>query len=728
MYKLTGLSKEIWEKKYKYENEKNITDTWKRVAKAISSVENDKDRWEKEFYNILYDFKFIPGGRITAAAGTKNNYLNNCKTLPIKDSIDEIYETIKKAAISAKCNFGIGINFSPIRPKDSSVSKGGTASGAVSFMKVFDASGSIIETGGGRRAAALGILNVEHPDIYDFLDAKRQENVLTQFNISAGIKDKFLKAVREDSDWNLEWGGKTYKTVKAKDIWSKIVKSGYMYNDPGLFLLDRVNYYNNGWYLYDITTANACGELPLPDYAVCCLGNINLTKFIINPFSNNVSFDYKGFIETIKVGVRFLDNVLDVSDYPFQETIDRVKGDRRIGLCGVAGLGDALAMMKIKYDSEEAIVFTENLKKIAKEESYLASIELAKEKGSFPNFDKDKFLEGNFIKECLPQNIVDSIRENGIRNIAMLTVPPVGTGSILAGNISNGLEPIFSLEYNRKVRQQNGETKTELVEDYAWGLYKSLGSVDGECPEYFITSREIHPKKHIDIMAVIQKHNDGAISKTVNMPESISLEEYEDILWYAIDSGVKGFTSFREGTREGVLSSKKEEKKNESKTEEKIKSVEPKKKRPRVLNGKTYKVSDDKGNLYVNINDIEEKGKIRPFEVFITSNGENSEYMPWYRAMGKLISAVMRRVPDGDIGFIIKDLKQIYGEKGYFSDGKYVQSQPQMIGLVLEEHWKDINNVKDEIKLSKCPECGEYSYSKEGGCGKCLGCGYSSCG
>lgn len=723
-YTLEGISQEIWDKKYRYNNEKNIEETWKRVAKAIASKEIDTSKWGKIFYDLLYDFKFIPGGRITAAAGTKNNYLNNCKALPIEDSIDGIYDTIKKAAISAKCNFGIGINFSPIRPKDSKISKGGIASGSVSFMKVFDTSGSIIETGGGRRAAALGILNDSHPDIFDFIDAKRQENVLTQFNISVGIHDNFLHAVKNNEDWNLVWNNKIYRTVKAKDIWDKIMYSGYMYNDPGLFFIDKVNDYNNGWYLYDINTANACGELPLPDYAVCCLGNINLTKFIKNPFLENVEFDYDSYIKYISIAVRFLDNVLDVSDYPFEETKKRVEGDRRIGLCGIAGLGSALAMLKLSYDSEEAITFTSKIQQLLMENSYLASIELAIEKGAFPNFDADKYLSGKFIRS-LNEEIRDKIKLHGIRNIALLTVPPVGTGSLLAGNISNGLEPIFSLEYNRKLRLPSGGTKQELVEDYAWNLYKLSGKLDGNLPTYFKTSREIHPKKHIDMMAAIQQFNDGAISKTVNMPESITLKEYEEIVWYAIDKGVKGYTSFREGTREGVLTAIEEKKKD--KHEEKIKSIESKKKRPRKLQGTTYKLSDDKGNIYITINDIEEKNKIRPFEIFINSNGENSEYSQWYKAMGKLISAVMRRTDD--CRFIIKDLQNIFGANGYFSDGKYVQSQPQMIGNILEEHIRNLNPEQEkEIKYSKCSDCGEISYFKEGGCGKCLQCGYSSCG
>lgn len=740
-YKLEGLAKEIFKKKYKQPEDHTIEDMWHRVANAIGAIEieNSKDgydkSWSKKFYDILSDFKFIPGGRINAGAGTKNNFLLNCAALPVEDSIDGIYEAIKKAAVLAKCQYGSGFSFSSIRPKDDDVSRGGCASGPVSFMKVFDASGAIIETGGNRRAAAIGVLRVDHPDIFEFIEAKRQEGVLTQFNISVALTYAFLEAVKADANFDLVFKGKVYRTVKAKDIWKKLASSGYNFNDPGILMIDEVNKYNNGYYIYDIETTNPCGEIPLPPYGVCDLGNLNTTKYVRTAFNfsfNNPidNFDVDAYKKDVATAVRFLDNVLDVSEYPYQEIADRAKGDRRIGLDGVAGLGSTLAMLGLPYDSKEGVAFATEIQKICTYAAYEASIELAKEKGSFPNFDKEKYLAAPFIKS-LPQYIQDGIAQYGIRNIALLTIPPVGTGSILAGNISNGLEPIFALEYNRMVRQPDQSTKQEAVEDYAWKLWKEdrqqdiKGNYVGVIPNFFKTSREISPKAHVDMQAALQKYIDGSISKTVNLPESITIKEYEETLWYAIESGVKGFTSFREGTREGVLSTKEEDKK--PKAEEKLKAAEPKKKRPRKLVGTTYKIADDKGNIYITINDIEEKGKVRPFEIFINSNGENSEYHPWYKSLSKLMSAVMRRTDD--CTFIIKDLQGIFGASGFFSDGKYVQSQPQMIGNILEEHYRNLNpEVAKEIKYLKCPECGEHTYLKEGGCSKCLSCGYSSCG
>lgn len=473
----------------------------------------------------------------------------------------------------------------------------------------------------------------------------------------------------------------------------------------------------------------------MPPFGVCDLGNVNVTKYVKKPFDIVINwadnFDLEQYKQDITTAVRFLDNVLDVSDYPYEEIAQRAQGDRRIGLNGVAGFGSFLAMLRVPYDSETAVQIASELQYLCAVTAYRASVELAKEKGAFPNFDKDKYLAAPFVQK-LPQSLKDDIAKYGIRNLALLTIPPVGTGSLLAGNISNGLEPIFALEYNRKVRQPDQSTKTEAVEDYAWKLFKQtdeyLGAEQSHTWEFFKTSREVAPKAHIEVQAAFQEWIDGSISKTVNMPEKTTLAEYEEVLWYALDKGCKGFTSFREGTREGVLSTKEEGKKDTKATvEETLKAKEPKKKRQRILGGKTYKVADDKGNLYITINDITERGKTRPFEIFINSNGENSEYSQWYRAIGKLMSAVMRRTDD--CSFMLKDLQSIFSVSGYFSDGRYLQSQPQMIGNILEEHIRSLHPEEaKEIKYVKCPECGETTYYKEGGCGKCLSCGYSSCG
>lgn len=742
---LSGIQKEIWQKKYQYkDHDLDIRDSWKRTAKAIASVEDAsvRDAWEEEFFNVLDDFKFIPGGRILAGAGTKNNYLLNCAVIPIHDSIageNSIARAAERAAYMAKCNYGVGLDFSPLRPRTAEVSVGGTASGVVSFMKVFDTWCSVIQDGGGRRAALIGVLRVDHPDILDFIDAKREEGVLTQFNISVGVTEKFLNAVKNNDDFDLVFEGKIYKTVKAKEIWDKIIYSGYNFNDPGLLFIDEINKYNNGWYMYDVAASNPCGEIPLPPYGVCDLGNVNLTKFIKNPFEFegkhwDANFDWDGFSNTIKTGVRFLDNVLDVTEYPYDEIADRARGDRRIGLCGIAGLGSFLAMCKVPYDSDLGKAIATRLQHHVMITSYEASVDLAIEKGSFPNFEQEQYCAGSFIQERLPQWLYEKIEACGIRNLALGTIPPIGTGSLIAGNISNGLEPFFALEYNRNVRQLDGTLEVSAVEDYAWKMWKEKtgATKDGPIPKFFKTAREIDAKDHVDMQAKLQYYIDQSISKTANIPESYTIEEYETLLNQAIDSGVKGFTTFREGTREGVLNEKKDEKpKVEAKAEpaaQPVQATDALAKRPRVLDGKTYKIKDPNGNIYVTLNYSEENGYKRPLEIFMFSSNENQEL---YAALGKTLSAVMRRTSELD--FLVEDLKSIKAstESGGYLTPEYgfVKSRPMHVGLILEEFLAANTPIEElEQNMLECPECEEHSVLREGGCKKCLSCGYSECG
>ena len=732
---LQGLAKEVWLKKYKDIDDTDWSSSARRVAHAIAN--NEKE--EENFYHYINDQIFITGGRILNGAGTKNNFLLNCAVLGIKDSIEEIYNTIKRSAVLAKSNYGTGFNFSKLRPKGSHLSKGGYSSGPVSFMKIFDTSGSVIQTGGGRRAAAIAVLNVDHPDIEEFIDAKATEGVLTQFNISVGITRDFIEAVKANADWDLFWGGTKYKTIKARDLWSKLCKSAWAHNDPGLLFIDEINYYNNGWYLYSIDAVNPCGELPLPEDGVCCLGNINMTKFVREAFSTTRdnwtnNFNFQAWGDAITNMVRFLDNVLDESLYPYPEMKERAQNERRIGLNPFAGLGSTLAMLCIPYDSKEAIEFVNSMGAYALTVGYQASINLAKERGPFASLNLDKYLSGNFIAEKLGHDLQHQIRKHGIRNIAIFTVPPVGTGSLLAGNISNGLEPIFSLEYNRKVRQEDGTITEEPVEDYAWKLYKQqhVGAAGynidfrgWEKPDFFKTSKHISPKAHVDMQATVQKYIDGSISKTCNMPEDFSQAEYEDLLMYAIDSGCKGFTTFREGTREGVLTEKKDVKVEQTIISSKHFEEPAATTRPRVLDGKTYQIKEEGDHrTYCTINHIEVDGVKKPWEIFLFSSSRNHEQ---YAAIGRLASRLMRKT--GDVDGVIKELKEIGGENGYLTkEYGYVSSKPQHFGFILEEYCKSLSPIEEDVGDLKCPECGEMSYHKSGGCGACCLCGYSTCG
>jgi ribonucleoside-diphosphate reductase alpha chain len=728
------FSLEIWRKKYFTEGENSPDDVFRRVAKAIAGAESPEKfaDFQTEFYYLLSSMCFIPGGRIVNGAGTSNPFLLNCYFEPIPDSLEGIMEALKRAAIIFKKNGGVGYNFSSLRPADHGLSGGGTSSGPISFMDMFDAMGNTIKSGGfARRAAQMGILNCDHGDIEAFVGAKRVPGKLENFNISIGITENFIDAVKNDLDWDLKWKDEVVKTVKAKALWKKFIVSQYEFNDPGFFNLSEINKYNNMWYRYYLDGCNPCGEIVLAPYGVCDLGNINITMFVKKPFFDwrgswlsipfEEAFDIGAYKDTIVKGVRFLDDVLDVTEYPFEENRQVAQEERRIGLNGFSGLGSALAMMMMEYGSPESLAFIDYIGEVFMETAYNASIDLAIEKGSFGVLEIDKFMQSGFIKKLSPET-QKHLKKHGIRNCSLGTIPPVGTGSIIANNISSGGEPIFALEYVRQVLNADGTKTPETVEDYAWGLYKSIfgATIKSPIPAYFKASREIEPKRHIDVQAGCQKWIDQSISKTVNLPKDITVEDYEKLVMYAFEKGCKGFTSFREGTREGVLSVK-----DEKRTVIKVKAEEPKKKRPRVLDGKTIKVSDDKGNLYVTINSVEEKGKVRPYEIFLNSNGENSEYMPWYRAMSKLMSAVMRRTDNCD--FLVKDLLSIYGEKGYWADGRYILSQPQMVGMVLEEYMKSLNPSTAMTEYSRCPECRDNAFIKEAGCGKCVSCGYSSC-
>jgi ribonucleoside-diphosphate reductase alpha chain len=741
MYELKGIQKEIWEKKYKDNSDTCIEDTWRRVARWAASAEIPafRAKHEEEFYSILYDFGFIPGGRITEAAGTQNCYANNCFVLDIEDDLEAIFETIKRTAIISKKNGGTGICFDKIRPANAPLSGGGVGSGVVSFMRVFDTSCEVIKTGSkNRRAALIGILGVSHPEIFEFIDAKRQEGVLTNFNISVSITDDFIEAVEADTDWNLVFNGTIYKTVKARDLWKKLCYSGWMFNDPGIFFKDTTNRYNNLPWISAFSCTNPCGELPLFPWGACCLGNINMTKFVINPFTPKAEFDLGAYYNAISVGVRFLDNILDVTKYPFEENREIAMRDRRIGLNPFAGLGDTLAMMRLPYDSNEARRWVSSIAKQACETAYGASIELAKLKGPFKSLVKDKYLNSNFIYNRFGENnphIIYGIENHGIRNSALLTCPPVGTGSMLAGNISSGVEPIFALEYNRDFLQPDGSKASELMEDYAWGLFKEqkpntsmewFEFEHGVNPKYFKTSMDIDPKDHILMQATIQKYVDGSISKTANLPESYTLEDYESLLMFAWENGLKGFTTFRDGTRAGVLSVVK---KGEPKTEVKTNGPEPcvRFTRPEVLDGKTFRVPESNGeNAYVTVNWADCDGKKQPWEIFVTRSGSNAE---WYAAIGRLASRLMRKT--GDVQGVIDELKHIGGDNGYFTEKYgYVKSKPSHIAMIIEDYVNQLNGTTESEKKDtgeQCPECLGI-LQRLGGCNSCPNCGFSKCG
>lgn len=633
-----------------------------------------------------------------------------------------------------------GLNISSLRPKNSEVSTGGVSSGPLSFLEIFDQASKTIEVGGSRRGASICVMNVEHPDIEEFITFKQGDNnkKLTQFNISVGITREFMQAVKNDSSWDLKFNGKVYKTIKAKELYNKIIKNAYQYNEPGIFNLDAVNTYNNGFYMYDIDSPNACGELPMPQNSVCCLSALNLTGFVRNEFEENAYFDWNEFKKTIKIGVHFLDNALDRTTFPLKKIEERSLGDRRIGL-GITGFGDMLSMLRKAYGSEESKIFADKLFSILRNESYLESIELARQKGSFPNFSKE-ILESPFIKN-LPKNIQEQIKNDGLRNITLNTIAPVGTGSFSIGNnCSSGIEPAFSLEYNRTVRNPDETKTTQKVYDYAWLRYKEKFN-DDKAPNYFKTALEIDPYDSIDIQAIAQKYTDNGISKTINLPENFSIEQYKDLYMYAYDNKVKGVTSFRLGTMEGILDSS--NKKNDGRPPEIIKRVFAPK-RPQSLPCDIHEIIVNKerhivlvGKLYGALyeifvtndpeNKIEKIGKKtgsiikqkRGHYSLHVSNGEDTvvfdniakSFDPTYASLSRFISMSLRHgVP---LQFIVDQLQK---------DSNFIGFE-RTVARIIKKYIKE----GEKVLTDKCEDCGGELIFKEG-CITCMDCGWSKCG
>jgi len=746
------ISNDIWERKYRYRGsseipeDKSIEETMRRVALSVASKEKDKNRWAVEFEKILVNKEFLPGGRIIANAGTKRTDVTmfNCYVMnKIEDSIEGIFETVKESAITQKQGGGVGFDFSTLRPKGSHI-KGCEAksSGPLSFMQVLDSTCRTIMSAGQRRGAQMGVMRCDHPDIEDFIKAKRKNATLQMFNLSVGITEKFINAVKNNDDWELSFNGIVYKTVRAVELWNLIMQSTYDFAEPGFILIDKINEMNNLYYCEKICATNPCGEQPLPPYGACLLGSLNLALFVKKPFTSNAEINFERLKEVTAIAVRLLDNVIDLSVYPLEDQKIEAKSKRRMGI-GITGLADMLIFLGIKYGSEQSLEIAAKVMETITNTAYRTSIKLADEKGAFPLLNSDAYLKSKFISQ-MPDDIKDGILQYGIRNSHLTSIAPTGTISLLAGNVSSGLEPVFSFSYIRKIRNSNEEDVSEVeVTDFAYRQYcilKKEHIAEKELPDYFLTSDTVEPKKHIKMQAVLQKYIDSSISKTINIPTDYPFDKFKDLYMYAYEKGLKGCTTFRPSEHiMGVLVKKEDKKEKHNAT---LKFMP----RPTELEGTTYKIKTplSPDALYLTINDIVENKRRRPYELFI--NTKNLQHFSWIVAMTRLISAVLRK--EEDPSFLVEELKSIYDPNGgYFSNGRFVPSLAADIGLVIEQHLKKIG-ITEEKKLKKnqseqqtalkanekgnnlmiCPHCNEKGLYSSENCLKCILCGFSKCG
>ncbi len=680
---LQDISRDVLIEKYAKGDERTADDVRQRVAAALAAAEQNPAHWQPIFADALRD-GFIPAGRINSAAGTElRATLINCFVQPVGDSIREaengrpgIYIALMEAAETMRRGGGVGYDFSSIRPAGALVhSTASRASGPVSYMRVFDRSCETVESAGARRGAQMGVLRVDHPDVERFIEAKNERGELTNFNISVAVTDAFMRAVETDQPFELvhaaepsvelrdrgahraDDGRWVYRTVRARELWEKIMRSTYDHAEPGVVFIDRVNAENNLAYCETIAATNPCGEQPLPAYGCCCLGSLDLTRFVRQPFTARASFDFDAMEALTRTAVRMLDNVLDITYWPLPQQREEAMAKRRIGL-GFTGLGDTLVMLGLRYDSDAARELAGRLACHLRDAAYAASVSLAEEKGAFPAFDADAYLDGGFAAR-LPEVVRERIRRHGLRNSHLLSIAPTGTISLaFADNASNGIEPAFSWRYTRRKRQPDGSRREYTVEDHALRLYRDAGGDTARLPEAFVTALDISATDHQAMVAAVAPYIDSAISKTVNVAADYLYEDFKDLYLHAWRSGLKGLATFRPNPVTGaVLSSGPEPEPaptsgfDQSDPDRRLRlEVMPEPalaslrwpKRPRIAAGNpawTYLVEHPHGHRFaLFVGHLDNDGRPYPFEVWITG----AEQPRGLGAMAKILSMDMR--------------------------------------------------------------------------------------
>ena len=772
---LPPISEHIWDGKYRLKAadgtpfDTTVADTWRRVARAAASVEAEERRkhWETLFFQAMADFSFLPAGRIIAGAGSGREVtLFNCFVMGrIEDDLASIFDNVKEAALTMQRGGGIGHDFSTLRPAGSLVrSVGAGASGPVSFMDVWDAMCRTIMSAGQRRGAMMGTLRCDHPDIEAFIDAKSDPTRLRNFNLSVLVTDAFMEAVRSDRDWDLSFDGTVVRTLPARQLWDRLMRATYAYAEPGVIFIDRINAMNNLAYCEVIQATNPCGEQPLPPHGACLLGSINLARLVMRPFAADAGLDEARLAALAGLGVRFLDNVIDVSAYPLAAQRNEAHAKRRIGL-GITGLADALAMCGVRYGSDEARRLAGRWMAVIERHAYLASASLAAEKGAFPLFAAKPLLASPNIAR-LDSDVRAAIARHGLRNGCLTSVAPTGTISLLAGNVSSGIEPIFDLQYSRRILEASGRHRDETVEDHAYRLYRARAGSDMPLPPAFVTASQLSPSEHLAMQAAVQGHVDSSISKTINCAEDIGFEAFKTVYAEAYAIGLKGCTTFRPNPVTGSILSQASsapraippaEHGNElapamppdplraqaggevgstglaaaradlsraapgaprasdqalpaspQAVLEPIRSAERSGvvymarplEREPVLAGFTYKIKWAGSDHAMYVTINDIERDGRRRPFEIFINTKNLEHYAWTVALTRMISAVFRR--GGDVSFVVEELKAVFDPQGgQWMDGQYVPSLLAAIGGIIERHLVAIGFL--QAPLSQAP-------------------------
>lgn len=801
------ISLDVLEEKYLKPGETGLDDLYRRVARALASVEKEPIRaeWERKFLDNLYAGA-IGAGRIMSAAGTDiQATLINCFVQPVGDCIqgfdDEgfpgIYEALREAAETMRRGGGVGYDFSRIRPRGAEV-KGthSMASGPCSYINVFDQSCSTVESAGARRGAQMGVLRIDHPDVLDFITAKRTPGRWNNFNVSVGVSDTFMEAVAGDQPWELVHKAKpgpkvmdkgayqradglwVYQSLPARELWDTIMKSAYDFAEPGILFLDKINQDNNLRYCEGIAATNPCGEQPLPSYGCCDLGPIILTNFVRNAFGFGgvPTFDFAAFEQSVATQVRALDNVLDVTFWPLEQQRKEAQDKRRIGV-GFTGMGNTLAMLCVRYDREEGRKVAAQIAEHMRDAAYRASIELAKEKGAFPKFDANGYLERGTFASRLPESIRQAIREHGIRNSHLLSIAPTGTVSLaFADNASNGIEPPFSWMYRRKKREHDGSMREYAVEDHAWRLYRDLGGDVDALPDYFVNALAMTAGEHIAMMEAVQPFVDTAISKTVNVPADYPYEDFKNLYLKAWRASLKGMATYRPNTILGSVLDTGAPAPEAKPVAPVVAPVDPMRtvieSRPKgalsaVADKIEYWTQEGHKTLYIVVSFLpvpaaDGKGTVERAIEFFMPVGQNGESQQWITSTMRMLSLAAR---GGFLGRALSDMRKVAWDRGPVrlgtyekADGTHVpmwhDSEVAAIAFALQNIIARRNQHTDTAAVAtplapaapelvgmsgdvssgvmagkKCPECGAHAMIRKDGCDYCTSCGHlGSCG